>query len=1125
MASKDGKRKLSQAAAVAGLLESGDFDHALALLERMTEKQLSRLSLPNKCTPLHYACRHGRVDVAQRIINNPTFKASTRIWSRNEDGYTPLHMAAQYGQLEAVKYLVYLSLSEYDGDDKLHFKLLIHKKLADFLKSVVLNSVLFAMRTNVHENTALHVACINGHLSVARFLLKIGCDVNETNKDGLTCLHLAAEHGHLSLVKYFLKEAKSEVNKRDGKNATVADHAVSSCHLGILRYLARNDAKISPSAILVASSKGNLEVVKCLVEQYKCNPFYEDSNMQSALHYACAEGHMNVMLYLVNEKKGNLHSYDDTPLMVACQCGQLEIVAYLVSEEGINPNDCNVTGMNCLHHAAMSKDGLAVVKYLIEECKCALQRTSTGDSPQHCAAYNGNLATLQFLYERLHCDLNPTNHDKLTPLHYASSRGHLEVVKYIINVQGCSDLIHSANPLATRAPPILAFENKHFEVFKYYLVECHCYKAAELIMKHCNTPENQHFISLLHDILGGIPVRTFVLGNSGSGKSALAKSLISVDNKVLGRVVKVKSSSHATAGLVPAAIHNNKVFGSLYVYDSVGHEECYAKHETILTQTSHPLVLLTVSMLKPLAEIEVQLRYWLHILSTSFARSPVQVIVVGSHSDKATKNTKADVEAKTESLMSNLTGSITYCGFIGCDCRYPVSSDMKKLHESIRNATKTIRASVITTASKQSYKLCKFLSRFLSKHVFKHEVTITVGDLCKLIRDEESKNSTLYQLTDLDMLQKSCKMLSLIDGKVFLPHKQNPQESLLVLNENYILSKIHECLKAKTTLANMGILTEHELTSVFNLDRIQPKLAIQHLLFSQLCTEVHSNQLLTAKPLENYPNAHYFFPNFVKASKSEINETLLISYDGKYSPFHIWSLKCTNSSQFFTPRFLHTLFVQLVKCGFDTNAKHEIWRSGIFLAHSNGTRSIIELVHSTSQLFLVMQCVTGYELLLVEQRALLIALIKHVMSKVCSDVSYSEFLFQPQNYSCDLPQNGCEIPIREVARAVLNGSPFIYNHEHKNVHVQQLIFFDAFYSVDRKTIEDLYVRRNSAQSLPYEMIHKVRVAVGGLQQQLHQSALTYQNVYMFLQRYSIFHGGEIFVSHLHSNFYYDITCF
>ena len=59
------------------------------------------------------------------------------------------------------------------------------------------------MRLMTKGNTALHLACIYGHLEVVQYLaseIKLNLDI--LNLDGQTCFHLASKHGQFLIMQY-----------------------------------------------------------------------------------------------------------------------------------------------------------------------------------------------------------------------------------------------------------------------------------------------------------------------------------------------------------------------------------------------------------------------------------------------------------------------------------------------------------------------------------------------------------------------------------------------------------------------------------------------------------------------------------------------------------------------------------------------------------------------------------------------------------------------------------------------------------------------------------------------------------------------------------------------------------
>lgn len=54
-------------------------------------------------------------------------------------------------------------------------------------------------------NGALYYVCANGHILVAAYLLGLGANINEGNKEGNTPLQVAARWGHTDIVRLLLQ--------------------------------------------------------------------------------------------------------------------------------------------------------------------------------------------------------------------------------------------------------------------------------------------------------------------------------------------------------------------------------------------------------------------------------------------------------------------------------------------------------------------------------------------------------------------------------------------------------------------------------------------------------------------------------------------------------------------------------------------------------------------------------------------------------------------------------------------------------------------------------------------------------------------------------------------------------
>jgi hypothetical protein len=371
-------------------------------------------------------------------------------------------------------------------------------------------------------------------------------------------------------------------------------------------------------------------------------------------------------------------------------------------------------------------------------------------------------------------------------------------------------------------------------------------------------------------------------------------------------------------------------------------------------------------------------------------------------------------------------------------------------------------------------------------------------------------------LDDAETLLQTCKDLDFCGHVLFLPHDQNKQESVLILKKDVLLPNVHACftnIKAETN--KMGVLKVEQLKSILASslgDVMKPELAIKYLIFAQFCTEVSADQLMLDNA-QHISAAYYFFPNLVNASTSP--DDLLPPRNAKYTPAYTWGLKCSSSHEFFTPRFLHTLFVRLTQ--FERNGKFRVWKNGLLLVHNNGTRSIIEVKNQTTHLLITMQCLEGHESLLIKQRSSIIKLTKSLMDKVCPRVKRSEYLVHPDDTSFPI-ENPRQIPFTDVAEAVVHGHPSISFDGHllEHIKIKDLLHFEPFHAIDEHILLHLFNHSHSTDVVRSSLTSSP--SMGRLRDTLKdcdvlkEDYMTYNQLYSELIQYSIFTDGKLLVS-------------
>lgn len=119
-----------------------------------------------------------------------------------------------------------------------------------------------------------------------------------------------------------------------------------------------------------------------------------DLSGNTALHYACAYGWINVVKVLVEDANADinrLNEWKSSPTIVAMLKGHFGIVDYLLSQKKIDASLVDDQGRTlvaqlCLH---LNEDSLKNLKFLVQKNKINVsQRTVDGYSPLHILACN-----------------------------------------------------------------------------------------------------------------------------------------------------------------------------------------------------------------------------------------------------------------------------------------------------------------------------------------------------------------------------------------------------------------------------------------------------------------------------------------------------------------------------------------------------------------------------------------------------------------------------------------------------------------------------------------------------------------------------------------------------------------
>ena len=127
----------------------------------------------------------------------------------------------------------------------------------------------------------LHVACLKGHIEVVKFLLREHVNLDKIDSTGCSPLYHAIRKGHADIASLLYL-----------KGASV--HA-----------LPEKIAKL----LCICGFKGDTSIVKLL---YECEANIEQSDydLRTVAHLAAAEGHTELLLYLIRDTNFNFNITD-----------------------------------------------------------------------------------------------------------------------------------------------------------------------------------------------------------------------------------------------------------------------------------------------------------------------------------------------------------------------------------------------------------------------------------------------------------------------------------------------------------------------------------------------------------------------------------------------------------------------------------------------------------------------------------------------------------------------------------------------------------------------------------------------------------------------------------------------
>ncbi len=408
--------------------------------------------------PLAAACDRAVQDHSSVLsISRLLLEYGADVLSAHVDGTNgPLHFAAKYGHVEAVSLLlgkgVDVNIKGSYGQMALHH-------VAAFGKSLDLMRILLERGAQVNaeyqQGSNALFNLISGdedNVDIARLLIDKGVKLQSEGLGG--ALYWAARCGKKQIVELLIARGM-DVDSRDYKNEEIAIiGAMERKHYDVVKLLLEHGAdpdaehRYDGSLLRQAAEVGDQDLVKLILEKKNENKTNEQKTRHGvamnpksskpkpkstgALAEAAEKGNLAIVKLLVDsgvdineqsgERKGN-------PLMVAAAFGKIEVLTYLL-EKGADIAARDSKGSTALLYAASAgEDGAA--RILLEHGAPINEKNHLNWNAIMQACFKGHYNTAKLLLERGSPTDEIDREKGVTALWLAKHSGNANLVKLL----------------------------------------------------------------------------------------------------------------------------------------------------------------------------------------------------------------------------------------------------------------------------------------------------------------------------------------------------------------------------------------------------------------------------------------------------------------------------------------------------------------------------------------------------------------------------------------------------------------------------------------------------------------------------------------------------------------------
>jgi ankyrin repeat protein len=412
----------------------------------------------NGTTPLHVAAGRGNVDVIKLLIDS-----GADVHAKDSDGLNALYKAHKLGNKKAVDVL----MRKYRAIYPLH-EAIMNGDVAEIKRLLEIGADINFK--DLRSNTPLYLAIkqvnkqLKKDLAASNFSLS---DLKSSNSNSLVFKSLQAMKRNYNQVIKLLIEKGADVNIRNKRGHIPSCYYITPLHkaimcenLEIIQELLKRGATLNPSLfdvhgsqtygfygmssippmppLCIAARKGKLAIFNFLIANGADINVLEPYTNNTILHCAVKGGNLELVKQLLNQKTNLVLKSRSgrIPLHIAAKKGRLDLCE-LLFEAKPSMNYINYIGLKNISSMQLSEEGINQENP--NELNLEDYRDFENNTLLHFASMGGNAKLVDLVLE-LESDFDILNDKRQTPLRIAIEKGHVEVIKLLLEAKAAFDI-------------------------------------------------------------------------------------------------------------------------------------------------------------------------------------------------------------------------------------------------------------------------------------------------------------------------------------------------------------------------------------------------------------------------------------------------------------------------------------------------------------------------------------------------------------------------------------------------------------------------------------------------------------------------------------------------------------